>query len=1196
MYSGSHKFGRGGGGPRGGAVGGSKRKSFPPPPHRHPTPSSSSRISLGGGGGANSIHRTPPPPPPPQAADESFRLVGGEPLSLAAIIRLVPDLVPEIKRVEAQGGVVRIKFDSNPKNSGNVIDVGGKEYRFTWVNEKDCDIYEERQSGEDGNGLLVETGYAWRKLTTQRVLDESAKKQVKMRSLESEQIHKSRTTKVLDPGNPSMKSQLKELAAVDASPWKHKQKKDFQFKKKNFEPSRAISPAKPAHRPVLSAKGRHSNSPRPSPQNQYNPLASPSMRGSAAESRTIYDTTTEARAKENSGSPNVVLSPRVLASMHEEAPHMDGQGSKPLDLQQLLIRLLRDNSKGMSLKALEKAVGDAASGSARRIEPILKKIAIFEPSGRYILKARADLGNLKSSPEDNNQKPFVPANIYAEVPVPKSGLAGKSPADNMEEREPLNNNYDGEPNIVENFDPSQHLNDIFGDDEPPDHNEAQPVSSSNTDSDTDSASSDSGTNSASRSRSRSPAGSASGSDSEADSLSNSKETSDVEIDIMSDDDKEHRKLQDKVHELADKSMPWSIPEARADENNGDQDGYASEEVDIENDFLGDNEAELAKSHDRFMPTENNRTVSHDHDQQQTYVTTDVVSERQYDVDKFKRARSDSILNSENKSKRGSDVVHMEQNTDNVKRLKGRSLAQSSASVSGHMGSHTLESPLQTPPDMRNIDHRDNHRLQMATRLNENENANGNMGEERGYNYHVSGKSDVDSLKSSRRPPLRSHTSNTDKPPKNPVPFGLDANDQEMDAHAQDNSLKQGDADFIGGQDEDRSSSEKGNENGKFKESPFAQKSSVRPDPHSKHHSARSKKSHVPSARRITGLSTKDTVSAALDKSPSKPRRLQRELSVLEMGEFREPLIEEAEINRKQVDRVGSFKQAEAKLGTGSRNSDSKVNNSDQTQLDIVNTSPNLREVPRKPDSLSKRRSPEPYAEDSVRLQRGIQSQQQQSTSVRAEVESVSNKVVDLNNLANGEAFVNQGADVEGYGETRRKMNGDAPREDSQKEPEFHKGKGSKSRKSKTMRGGEEKKREVSVGRMDKRKRNEPSSDESASYSKYEKDEPELKGPIKSFSQYKEYVQEYRDKYDSYCSLNRILENYRNEFQKLGMDLESVKGRDMERYYGILAQLRESYRQCGTRHKRFKNIFIVLHEELKDLKQRIKDFAADYMRD
>lgn len=75
-----------------------------------------------------------------------------------------------------------------------VIDVGGKEFRFTWSPEFGdlCDIYEERQSSEDGNGLLVESGCAWRKLNVQRILDESTTNHVKMLSAEAERKSKSR--------------------------------------------------------------------------------------------------------------------------------------------------------------------------------------------------------------------------------------------------------------------------------------------------------------------------------------------------------------------------------------------------------------------------------------------------------------------------------------------------------------------------------------------------------------------------------------------------------------------------------------------------------------------------------------------------------------------------------------------------------------------------------------------------------------------------------------------------------------------------------------------------------------------------------------------------------------------------------------------------------------------------------------------
>ncbi|AQK69623.1 dentin sialophosphoprotein-related [Zea mays] len=97
-----------------------------------------------------------------------------------------------------------------------VIDVSGKEFKFTWASERGelCDIYEERRSGEDGNGLLLECGSAWRKVNVQRILDESTKNLVKMRSKEAERLSKSRKSIVLDPANPSVKSQARSMAAA----------------------------------------------------------------------------------------------------------------------------------------------------------------------------------------------------------------------------------------------------------------------------------------------------------------------------------------------------------------------------------------------------------------------------------------------------------------------------------------------------------------------------------------------------------------------------------------------------------------------------------------------------------------------------------------------------------------------------------------------------------------------------------------------------------------------------------------------------------------------------------------------------------------------------------------------------------------------------------------------------------------------
>jgi hypothetical protein len=123
MYGGSSKLARGGG-VAGRGTGAKRPHSFPlPPPHRPsgPGPGTAGRLSLGGrGSGSASIPRSRGSGP--AAAEETFSLVAGNnPLAFAMIIRLAPDLVDEIKRVEAQDGTPRIKFDASANNSaGNV--------------------------------------------------------------------------------------------------------------------------------------------------------------------------------------------------------------------------------------------------------------------------------------------------------------------------------------------------------------------------------------------------------------------------------------------------------------------------------------------------------------------------------------------------------------------------------------------------------------------------------------------------------------------------------------------------------------------------------------------------------------------------------------------------------------------------------------------------------------------------------------------------------------------------------------------------------------------------------------------------------------------------------------------------------------------------------------------------------------------
>ncbi|KAE9600440.1 putative occludin domain-containing protein [Lupinus albus] len=114
-------------------------------------------------------------------------------------------------------------------------------------------------------------------------------------------------------------------------------------------------------------------------------------------------------------------------------------------------------------------------------------------------------------------------------------------------------------------------------------------------------------------------------------------------------------------------------------------------------------------------------------------------------------------------------------------------------------------------------------------------------------------------------------------------------------------------------------------------------------------------------------------------------------------------------------------------------------------------------------------------------------------------------------------------------------------------------------------------------------------DENSSYLKYEKAEPQLKGPITSFSQYKEYEQEFHEKYGSYMFLKKACASYSDEFQALCDAAEAAKD-DVDKYYSIRGKIMESYRTYGTKHKRMKTIFIILHRELESIKQRITEFV------
>ncbi|KAF2323523.1 hypothetical protein GH714_035915 [Hevea brasiliensis] len=380
MYGGSSKLGGRGGGRGGGAVGTKRLSSFPPPPPHRPSTATNHRLSIGG----NSNHRNRSGPSASMSAttaavEENFSLIpGNNPPAFSMIIRLAPDLVDEIRRAEAQSGTARIKFDSMGSNTnGNVIDVGGKEFRFTWSREFGdlCDIYEERQSGEEGNGLLVESGCAWRKVNVQRILDESTTNHVKMRSEEADRKHKSRKAIVLDHGNPSMKSQIKQLAAAE-------------FPKSTFKPGVSST---------ATVKGRRSSSPLPcTPEKSVTP-ASPFGTGNVSKVNIEEVTPTQTRSKENVTNAEKEIHNKAFRAVRETPGHKGNFGTKPMDLQS-------KDPKGMSLKALEKVVGDKIPNSTKKTEPIMKKIGTSQASGRYLSKPGVELESFKKPSSESGSK------------------------------------------------------------------------------------------------------------------------------------------------------------------------------------------------------------------------------------------------------------------------------------------------------------------------------------------------------------------------------------------------------------------------------------------------------------------------------------------------------------------------------------------------------------------------------------------------------------------------------------------------------------------------------------------------------------------------------------------------------------------------------------------------------------------------
>ncbi|KAK3150700.1 hypothetical protein QOZ80_3AG0236550 [Eleusine coracana subsp. coracana] len=1181
-------------GGRGGGRGGAGAAKRPPAPHGR------------GRGGASSLGGMGAPPrgraaaaasasTQPAGREEAFRLESGGSPAFAAIIRLTPDLVDEIRRAEEAGGGARIKFNPNMYNSSeNVIDVGGKEFKFTWASERGelCDIYEERQSGEDGNGLLMERGSAWRKVNVQRILDESAKNLVKMRSEEAERLSKSRKSIVLDPANPSVKSQAKSMAAAAVEGnmrrmhWKHKK----EFFKKNqaamIAPTKSVSKVK---LPNNTPKGNFSTSPAPSPEPGTSIPSFPVGSDANNEIITPFDLNKDDTNKIEKVTPSK-MSKGINRRASAPSASVDDNAS---EVRSLLISVLSENPKGMGLKALEKAVADAFPNASKKIESIIKNIATYQAPGRYVLKQGLETESSKRN----------------------SSEGGRSIDENMEEAAPSLKIND--PDIFERIDIGGSPVAVAGDEKVNNDSDGKAGSSSESgsDSDSDSDSSDSGSDSGSQSRSAAESGSGSSSDSDSDASSSSKEGSDAFVDITSDDDKAniaHTKIADDFN-LS--SSPKDLTGLDADDEQidiGTNLDYRSSSPHIDlNNFNTDNDdaAYTVPASEGLDASNLNKLTEIPGNENMMSTRLDPVGvDNSYNEMSLQGSPFDDPLTtfSENLSKEepGQFTKHHGSKRKSTSKDGSNHGLMSSADKSAKpklkRGSSNENSTVKSASSKKaKVD------LTSANTTVSLSEQKKSLPLEKKYNDRLnketgSGIKDASQNSSpamTRRPPASCNLQKIDQSPNLSIPTmqsersneNIEKSSSKKKTDKMQKPRRLMDGDFGTGY----SHSEDHNVNFDGSDDSSTRKRSRHGDLVDDKMFKRSKDANVgpdgimafPESNKSNGEpsnSQKDNV----QRSPHGKKMLQRELSDLELGEFRETSLENDNgRTRKQFERNSSSKSLDGKLTNSSY------------------TSMNNRKGPLTAFHDKSKPSPQEYG-----TQEGIQRKaagydfDDNRPHQRGDVPESQHLPRIDNSDSENILYTDRSGEKKSKKETRMGPAGMLEYADKKKKPNSRLPQnGSKNaivprtQKSISPSDNEERSRNNSLIETYKtRKRRDSSSDEDdLFFSKYDKDEPELKGPIKDYSQYKDYVQEYNEKYGAYSYLNGQLEKTKSEYLEVEKDLKDAKERDKEQYYNILARLNDMYRESVGRHKLMKKVFVLLHEELQVIKQRIKDFVEAY---
>lgn len=711
-----------------------------------------------------------------------------------------------------------------------------------------------------------------------------------------------------------------------------------------------------------------------------------------------------------------------------------------------------------------------------------------------------------SSPEDHCRPSSAP-DKFDQLSAPQPVLLPKTDSGEMEEGAVSDSKPQEASDAIENID-ILHLS--------PDRSEGQANSSSSSGSDSES--SDSGSDSGSQSRSRSKSvGSGSSSDSESDASSNSKEAPDEDVDIMSDDDKETNHKLRASEQLQCGTLDFEPGQFEVGEI---EDLNVVDIVDIENDLPdGGQVAEMDVIPDSGPMRDYEKTVQeirplssgwHEHKQSQVQMgklpreVEDVSYQNHFseiesiDKDGFKLELSNSVQKSQkSKSKRVRDEKHSVDKGDKHKRVKTQNAIQQQSS--GGRNSTSVESS-HLSPDKPSEGPYKGLNIQMEDRTSRD--AAGDFGSQNSYNQAMSRKSASEYLQPDWRSVDFSARGKTLTGSERPIKQGESsehtAKYTERSFQMNEGFPSQRDKVSKDSQDEYGIVSDK-RERKNPKDGVGGQQRTSVDSNLNKFDST------------LPGNSPEDNMGNTGKSSfiNGRGHMLQRELSDLELGEFREPPTQETAGLKKQVERKSSFKSENRPSSSDYWNFESsKGRTSDKNVADFRRSSPlQLSSVPSgTPDGLSKRRTPECHAEDFSRSHQKVAQPQPQQHRPRInpnDIGSQYNQPVDVHSSRQIEEEGSLGTGQEVHADNRRKSSTGAREQHDLKHsvlpPSVRQNKGQKS--SLAAEINDRHKDASLLGSCEGHQRMQESSpDEMTSYSKYEKDEPEPKGPIENFSQ------------------------------------------------------------------------------------------------